>query len=64
MHGRERLPPIPASRCPLSSRCSLTSLPLFATSPSQPNDIPEGGTGELWVAMATGRQQASEHSSA
>lgn len=30
---------------------------MFAASPSQSNDIPEGGTGELRVATATGHQQ-------
>lgn len=51
-------------RWPVSGWHGRTRLPLFAASSSssfsQSNDIPEGGTGELLVATATGHQPGSE----
>lgn len=47
--------PAPLAMPPAAGTAS--PLPLFAASP---NDIPEGGTGELLVATATGHQGASE----
>lgn len=55
---KEKAPATHGTSAPSRHCLSPTSLPLFAAPPCmQPNDIPEGGKGELRVAMGTGCQR-------